>query len=127
MDGGLFMPEATLLVLNAGLVRTGRSVKAAFAEILEHRIFVDAVGRGARVVWFPALTCMSSIADRGLSFAEAKQGITRPGQERLSYFDQARAEIFWDTHIPEFFDGIPREWLPAMPARQQPQQQHNGW
>ncbi len=124
MDGGLFMPEATLLVLNAGLVRTGRAPKAVFAEIMEHRVFVDAVGRGARVVWFPALSCMTSIADRGLSFAEAKQGITRPGQERLSYFDQARVEIFWDTQIPAFFDSLPRDWLPAMPGRQPAQPQH---
>jgi hypothetical protein len=116
MEGGLFMPEATLLVLNAGLVRSGRSVKAAFADVTSHKVFVDAVAHGARVVCFPALSCMSSVVDRGLSFVEAKQGITKPGQERLSYFDQARIEIFWDEQIPEFFNAIPQDWLPALPG-----------
>jgi len=116
MDGGIFMPAATLLVLNSGLVRPGRSVLAAFSEVREHKVFVDAVAQGARVVWFPALTCMSAVTDRGLTFTEAKNGVTKPGKEPLSFFDQTRVEIFWDDHITAFFDSIPADWLPAMPG-----------
>jgi len=116
MDGGIFMPAATLLVLNSGLVRPGRSVLAAFSEVMEHKVFVDAVAHGARVVWFPALTCMSAVTDRGLTFTEAKNGVTKPGKEPLSFFDQTRVEIFWDDHITAFFDSIPANWLPAMPG-----------
>jgi len=116
MDGGIFMPAATLLVLNSGLVRSGRSVKAAFAEVTAHKVFVDAVAQGARVVWFPPLTCMSAVTDRGLTFAEAKNGVTKPGHEPLTFFDQTRVEIFWDDYIPAFFDSIPPDWLPAMPG-----------
>jgi hypothetical protein len=46
IDSGLFAP-ATLLVLNAGLVRSKRSVEAVFAEVTDHKVFIDAVARGA--------------------------------------------------------------------------------
>ena len=115
MDGGLFMPS-TLLVLNSGLVRSGRSVEAAFAEVTGHKVFADAVAQGAQVVWFPALICMAAVSDRGLTFNEAKRGGAKPGQEPLSFFDQARVEIFWEDHIPAFFAEIPSDWLPAMPG-----------
>jgi hypothetical protein len=113
MESGLFAP-ATLLVLNAGLVRSKRSVEAVFAEVTEHKVFIDAVARGAQVVWFPGLVCMNRVAERGLTFGEAKQGIVKPGQQRFALFDQTRVEIFWEKHIPAFFAQIPGDWLPAM-------------
>lgn len=113
MDGGLFMPT-TLLVLNSGLVRSGRSVEGAFADVTGHKIFADAVAQGALVVWFPTLICMAAVSDRALTFNEAKQGVAKPGQETLSFFDQARVEIFWEDHIPAFFADIPSDWLPQM-------------
>lgn len=113
IDAGLFAP-ATLLVLNAGLVRSKRSVEAVFAEVTGHKIFIDAVAQGAQVVWFPGLACMKRVAQRGLSFDEARQGIVKPGQQRLVLFDQTRVEIFWGKHIPSFFAQIPPDWLPAI-------------
>jgi hypothetical protein len=113
MESGLFAP-ATLLVLNAGLVRSKRSVEAVFAEVTDHKVFIDAVARGAQVVWFPGLVCMNRVAERGLTFGEAKQGIVKPGQQRFALFDQTRVEIFWAKHIPAFFAQIPANWLPAM-------------
>ena len=74
MEAGLFAP-ATLLVLNAGLVRSKRSIEAVFAEVTGHKVFVDAVAQGAQVVWFPGLVCMKGVAERGLTFGEAKRGI----------------------------------------------------
>jgi hypothetical protein len=115
MDGGLFMPEATLLVLNTGLVRSGRSVEAAFGEVTSHPVFMEALSRGALSVWFPALICMSALSDRGLTFNQAIRGIVKDGQEPLTFFDQSRAEIFWEDAVPEFFSQIPADWLPTMP------------
>jgi hypothetical protein len=116
MEAGLFAP-ATLLVLNAGLVRSKRSIEAVFAEVTGHKVFVDAVAQGAQVVWFPGLVCMKGVAERGLAFAEAKRGIVKPGQQRFVLFDQTRVEIFWEKHIPAFFAQIPADWLPGMADR----------
>jgi hypothetical protein len=118
MDAGLVGP-ATLLVLNAGVVRSKRSVQAVFAEVTGHSVFIDALNRGAKVVWFPALVCMKQLIDRALTFDEAKRGLVKAGQERLAFFDQTRVEIFWDKHIPEFFAQIPADWLPAVSATAQ--------
>ena len=117
MESGLFGPT-TLLVLNAGLMRSKRSVEAVFAEVTDHKVFIDAVARGAQVVWFPALACMNRVAERGLTFGEAKQGIVKPGQQRFALFDQTRVEIFWAKHIPAFFAQIPADWLPGMNDRE---------
>ena len=111
MESGL---PATLLVLNAGLVRSKRSVEAVFAEVTDHKVFIEAVARGAQVVWFPGLVCMNRVAERALTFGEAKQGMVKPGQQRFALFDQTRVEIFWAKHIPAFFAQIPANWLPAM-------------
>jgi hypothetical protein len=116
MEAGLFAPT-TLLVLNAGLVRSKRSVEAVFAEVTGHKVFIDAVARGAQVVWFPGLVCMNRVAERALTFGEAMRGIVKPGQQRFVLFDQTRVEIFWEKHIPAFFAQIPAQWLPAMADR----------
>jgi hypothetical protein len=116
MEAGLFAP-ATLLVLNAGLVRSKRSVEAVFAEVTGHKVFIDAVAQGAQVVWFPGLVCMKRVTERGLSFEEARRGIVKPGHDRLALFDQTRVEIFWEKHIPSFFAQIPPDWLPSTPRR----------
>jgi len=115
MDGGLFMPEATVLLLNAGLVRSGRSMEAAFAEVIGSEVFMGALGLGAKLVFFPSLLCMSAVNDRGLTFTEAMRGAIKPGQEPVSFFDQSRVEIFWEDELPKFFGEIPAAWLPAMP------------
>ncbi len=60
---------------------------------------------------------MNRVAERGLTFGEAKHGIVKPGQQRLALFDQTRVEIFWAKHIPAFFAQIPGNWLLAMSDR----------
>jgi hypothetical protein len=116
LEAGLFMPNATLLVLNSGLVRSGRSVEGAFAEVTASKVFREALRLGAKVVWFPNLVCMSAVTDRGLTFKEALQGVAKPGQEPLSFFDQSRVEIFWEDELPKFFSAIPSDLLPTMPG-----------
>ena len=115
MQDGLFMPKATVLVLNSGLVRSGRSVKAAFEEVTGSKVFRDALTLGAKAVWFPELVCMGAVTDRGLTFEEALAGKCKSDQEPLSFFDQTRVEIFWEDELPHFFAKIPADWLPAMP------------
>jgi hypothetical protein len=115
-EGELFVPARTVIVLNAGLILSGRSAGGAFTAIRENPAFKAAVNRGAKVVMMPALACMSEVTDRGISFAEAAEGKVRPGQEPLSLFDPARVREWWTKKVPDFFGQLPPEWLPM--ARQ---------
>ena len=111
-EGGLFLPERTVIVLNAGLVVSGRSAANAFSGITQHGGFKAAMERGARVVMMPALSCMSEVTDRGLSFEEAAAGLVRPGQQPMSMFDPVRVREWWTKKIPAFFGQFPPDWLP---------------
>jgi len=116
MEGGLFMPAATLLVINTGLVGGGRAVEKAFDDVCSHPVVIEAVEQGAKLVWFPKLICMSVVSEQGLSFDEAMRGTTKPGYASMSFTDEARVEIFWKDHVPAFFAEIPPDWLPSMPG-----------
>ena len=111
----LFTAEATLIVLNDGLVLTGRSAGFAFASVKQHPAFLNAVQDGAEIVLMPKLACMSQVTDRGLTFAEAMNGVNKPGAAPLSFFDQERVATWWENELPLFFMSIPPLWLPAMP------------
>lgn len=111
-----FLPKATVIVLNAGLVLSGRSAGGAFAAIRGNRAFKAALARGARAVMFPNLACMSAVTDRGISFADAAEGKVKPGQEPMSLFDPVRVRDWWTKKVPEFFGQFPDEWLPIDPA-----------
>lgn len=113
MKDNLFAPEATLIVLNGGLVTSGRSVSGAFEDITNHPVIEEAVHKGARVVVMPALACMSKVIERGLTFEEAANGTARGKLGRMSFLDQERVAIWWERAIPEFLSKIPPEWLPA--------------
>lgn len=110
-----FAPEATVLVLNKGLVLTGRSEGVAFAEVKKHRAFVLAISRGAIIATMPKLPCMSAVTDRGLTFEEAMRGVEKKGQRRLSLFDKQRVVHWWRTELSPFYrEEIPALWLPEM-------------
>ncbi len=111
----LFTAQATTIVLNDGLVLTGRSAGFAFTSVKQHPAFLNAVQDGAEVMLMPKLTCMSQVTDRGLSFAEAMNGVNKPGADPLSFFDQERVATWWENELPLFFMSIPALWLPAMP------------
>jgi hypothetical protein len=112
----VFMPEATMIVMNAGLVLSARSPRAAFAPIGENAALKTAIARGAKVAMFPALTCMAEVTDRGLTFEEAAQGKVKLGQQPMSLFDPTRVREWWTKKVPEFFDAFPPEWLPSARA-----------
>src|SRR5271166_282438 len=111
-EADLFMPSASVIVLNAGLVLSGRSAIGAFAPVMAHPVVKRAVARGAKVALMPALTCMAQVTDRGLTYAEAMTGGTKGGHEPLSLFDRARVNRWWSRDVPEFFGRLPPDWLP---------------
>ncbi len=113
MKNDLFAPEATLIVLNGGLVLSGRSIAGAFAEVREHAVIKEAISRGARLTVMPALSCMAKVTDRGLTFDEAAEGISKGKLGTMSFLDQERVAIWWQKAIPEFLMTIPADWLPA--------------
>jgi hypothetical protein len=117
-ETGLFAPAATILVLNEGLVTTGRSASFAFARVQEHPVVKRAVINGAELAMMPALGCMAQVTDRGLSFAEMANGGQAEGHARTSYFDQARVARWWTKAMPDFFGRLRREWMPRIPARE---------
>jgi hypothetical protein len=111
----MFMPAASVIVMNGGLVTSGRSAAGAFKTILAHDTIRRAVGRGAQIAIMPALFCMAQVTDRGMTFVEALNGEAKGGAEPLSLFDRARVNRWWSRDVPEFFGQMPAEWLP-MPA-----------
>ena len=113
-ESDLFMPEATMIVLNAGLVLSGQSSAGAFAAVREHSAVRSAIRRGAQVAMMPTLACMSQVTDRGLRFDEAADGHAQQGQEALSFLDRARVNRWWRIEMPDFFGKFPPEWLPAL-------------
>lgn len=77
----VFQPKKTLLVLNEGVIRGGASALLAFDTILKHKVFLEAVKRGARVVHMPKLACMPEVDRRRLSYQEAQEGVAGRGTE----------------------------------------------
>ena len=118
LSESLLAPDATLIVLNDGLVLTGRSANFAFTNVRQHPAFQTAVERQAEVVLMPKLSCMSQVTDRGLKFTDAMNGMNKPESQPLSFFDQERVAVWWERDLPEFFKAIPPLWLPAMPRLQ---------
>lgn len=110
---GRFLPEATAIVLNEGLVEEGRSASRAYARALEHRAVDAAIRRGARVVSFPVLGCVSQLADQGLTYEAVLRGEYGSGQRRLGLFATAEVRRFWSRDLPRFFGEFPPGWLPC--------------
>ena len=116
----LLAPEATLIVMNSGLVLSGRSNEVAFSQILDQPAIARAVRKGARIVTMPRLNCMSQVTDRGMMFEDAMNGLAKPGGKPLSLFDKVRVRQWWEDELPGlFFERIPPLWLPEMHERQE--------
>jgi hypothetical protein len=102
-------------VLNSGLILSGRSTEVAFAQIAMHPTVTTAMSKGAVMVAMPRLACMSQVTDRGLTFVDAMNGVSKNGQRPLALFDKARVRKWWNQEIPVFYkEGIPEHWLPEM-------------
>ena len=107
-----FLPPATVIVFNTGLILSGRSAKTAFAPIAESPALKRALRRGAQIAVLPALACMSQVTDRELTFVDALSGMGKGDAGPLSLFDCARVNRWWSRDVPQFFNSIPDEWLP---------------
>ncbi len=116
LRGSRLAPDATLLVLNEGLILSGRSPEAAFAEVKKHPAFLNAMKNGAASVNFPKLPCMADVTDRGLTFDEAMKGTAKNGKPPLSVFNKQRVKRWWTEEVVTFFiEEVPLLWLPEMP------------
>ena len=110
----LFAPEATLIVMNAGLVLTGRSNDFAFSQVYAHENVREALADGAVIVRMPRLACMSEVTDRGLSFEDAIRGAPGRDGRPVALFDKTRVRQWWACDLPGMFELIPDLWLPQM-------------
>ncbi len=119
MEAGIFMPEATVLVLNTGLLTNGRAAQSVFADIITHEVVSAALAKGAKMLWFPRLICMRSVMEQGILFQDAALARYKPTQTPLDMFNEARVGAFWNKDVPAFFSDVPRLWLPRMPGRSQ--------
>lgn len=109
-----FLPKKSLIVLNEGLVASGRSPLAAFEPIINHPVVRKARDTGAVTAFMPALSCMAAVTDRGLSFSDFADGTQTPGLPRTSIFDRARVRRWFENDMPGFFNAIPSSWLPRL-------------
>jgi hypothetical protein len=113
-ENSMFMPKATLLVFNAGLLTNGRSAHTAFNALMSHEIVLKAIETGAEVLQMPSLSCMAAVTDRGLSFADFAAGKQANGHPESSFFDQERVWLWLNRDMPKFFLEAPAAWMPAI-------------
>ena len=109
-QSGAFCPKATMIVLNAGLIRDTRAPDAAFKAVRDHETVKAAEARGAVVVTMPRLACMHEIDQRRLTFADAQKGRVKSGQEPLGLTMRQMVAI-WRRGMESAFTPA-EEWLP---------------
>jgi hypothetical protein len=87
-----FQPAATALVLNEGLIEASLPREEAFARVLRHSVFREAMARGAVALWMPRLLPAGEIEARRVLFGQAATGVPREGRKQtpLGPFDQGR-------------------------------------
>src|SRR5580698_2518280 len=78
-------PRHTAIILNEGMVPSGRSPLAPFEPVISHSVFKTSVDRGAKVLKMPRLGCMQEVDRRGLSFGDAQSGLVKAGQEPFPF------------------------------------------
>ena len=106
-----FQPEATAIVMNEAAIDPGLTREQAFARVHKHRVFREAVGRGAIPVWMPRLLVADAIEARRLHFLPTRDGVVGPdGKPAFGAFDRARLRSWLDA-MERQFAGV-RTWLP---------------
>jgi hypothetical protein len=73
-EAAYFRPQRTLLMLNEGVIREGRTVVGAFEQTMAHPDFQRMVSNGAVPMLMTRLPCMDAIKERRLNFYEAATG-----------------------------------------------------
>src|SRR4051794_36212895 len=94
-----FQPAATALVLNEGLIEASQPREDAFARVLRHSAFREAIARGATALWMPRLLPIAEIEARRVLFGQAATGVVREGRKQapLGPFDQGRTRAWLDA------------------------------
>lgn len=88
MEGGVFAPPATLLVLNEALLPEGASNRL-FDPVIDDPIFRAAVGRGAVPVFMPRLDAAREVNRHRLGFAAAAAGTPGPDGTRIGPWNRS--------------------------------------
>jgi hypothetical protein len=109
-QSGAFCPEATIIVLNAGLIRDTRAPDLAFQAVREHSTLLSAINRGAKVVVMPKLGCMHEVDKRRLYFADAQAGRVKAGQGPLGPTMRQMVAL-WRRAMDAAFSPV-ESWLP---------------
>lgn len=73
-EAGYFRPKHSLLMLNEGVIREGRTVAGAFERTLSHPGFLRMVEGGATPILMQRLACMDTVRAAGLGFYDAATG-----------------------------------------------------
>ena len=102
-------PRHTAIILNEGMVASGRSPLAAFEPVISHSVFKTSVDRGAKVLKMPRLGCMQEVDRRRLSFADAQAGLVKPGQETFPFTARQMVAI-WRRDMATCMEPI-RTWI----------------
>ncbi|MBY0331760.1 MAG: hypothetical protein K2X49_13935 [Acetobacteraceae bacterium] len=109
-EAGYFRPKRTLLVLNEGVIREGRTVIGAFERTLEHPGFREMVDEGGAVpVLMHRLACMDLLRQRGLGLYAAAAG---DGADPLDPVEQFMVEDWLADLEKRRAEAGAAAWLP---------------
>jgi hypothetical protein len=100
MEAGYFRPERSLLLLNEGMVGSGRSTDGAFDHILGDRRMEPLIEQGVKTILVPRLTCMAKLKASGLSYHDAIDNKAMANGERFGM-----AEAFFVKSWMEKLEG----------------------
>jgi hypothetical protein len=111
-EAGYFRPQRTLLVLNEGVIREGRTAAGAFARTVEHPGFRAMVAEGAKPILMTRLACMDDLRARGLGFYDAAAGNPDGSGTELDPVQQFMVEDWLaDLEAKRRHEGA-ADWLP---------------
>ena len=103
-EGGLFAPQATILVLNEALVPPNSSTLRLFEPLMNDPIFLRATERGAIPVFMPRLDPARELDNRRLGFFAAEAGQMGQGHTRIGPWNRSLIrvwrEIMEENHRP---------------------------
>ena len=108
-EAGYFRPRRTLLVLNEGVIREGRTVSGAFGHTLEDPGFQRMVADGAVPILLHRLACMDTVRRCGLGLYQAAAG---NGEVPLDPVEQFMVEDWLADLEGKRQTAGANEWLP---------------
>lgn len=109
-----FKPRSTLLVLNEGRVDSVLSREEAFARILRHSAFKNAIARGAIPIWMPKLEpeVAAEIEGKRLTFGQARDGLVPEGRTFSPIGGLERSMVIrWLERMEQEFHPVV-SWMP---------------